>query len=188
VETDRAGLVAGYVGQTATKTLDKCREALDGILFIDEAYTLAASTGGAGHDFGKEAIDTLLKFMEDNRDRIIVIVAGYPNEMRRFIESNPGLSSRFTKTVDFPGYGANDLCEILRRMAARQHFSLPEDFAAALTPWIEERAKAPDWGNARSMRTLLEKAREAQAIRISTDANADLSRIETADLLEATVS
>src|SRR6195952_4192797 len=142
VETDRAGLVAGYVGQTATKTLDKCREALDGILFIDEAYTLAASAGGGGHDFGKEAIDTLLKFMEDNRDRFIVIVAGYPNEMRRFIESNPGLSSRFTKTVDFPGYGASDLCEILKRMAARQHFTLPDDFAAALTPWIEERAKA----------------------------------------------
>jgi SpoVK/Ycf46/Vps4 family AAA+-type ATPase len=188
VETDRAGLVAGYVGQTATKTLDKCREALDGILFVDEAYTLAAGTGGGGPDFGKEAIDTLLKFMEDNRDRIIVIVAGYPNDMRRFIESNPGLSSRFTKTVDFPGYGAADLCEILRRMAARQQFSLPDDFVGALTPWIEQRSKAPDWGNARSMRTLLEKAREAQAIRISTDAKADLSRIETADLLEATVS
>jgi SpoVK/Ycf46/Vps4 family AAA+-type ATPase len=188
VETDRAGLVAGYIGQTATKTLDKCREALDGILFIDEAYTLAAGAGGSGHDFGREAIDTLLKFMEDNRDRMIVIVAGYPNEMRRFIESNPGLSSRFTKTVAFPSYGASDLCEILRRMAARQHFSLPDDFAAALTPWIEVRSRLPDWGNARSMRTLLEKAREAQAIRISTDANADLSRIETADLLEATVS
>ena len=188
VETDRAGLVAGYVGQTAAKTLDKCREALDGILFIDEAYTLAAGSGGSGHDFGREAIDTLLKFMEDNRDRIVVIVAGYPNEMRRFIESNPGLSSRFTKTVDFPAYGASDLCEILRRMAARQHFALPDDFSAALTPWIEAHAGGADWGNARSMRTLLEKAREAQAIRISTDANADLSRIETADLLEATVS
>jgi SpoVK/Ycf46/Vps4 family AAA+-type ATPase len=188
VETDRAGLVAGYVGQTAAKTLDKCREALDGILFIDEAYSLAAGTGGSGPDFGKEAIDTLLKFMEDNRDRIVVIVAGYPNEMRRFIESNPGLSSRFTKTVDFPAYGPSDLCEILRRMAARQHFALPDDFAAALTPWIDAHAKAPDWGNARSMRTLLEKAREAQAIRISTDANADLSRIDTADLMEATVS
>jgi SpoVK/Ycf46/Vps4 family AAA+-type ATPase len=188
VETDRAGLVAGYVGQTATKTLDKCREALDGVLFIDEAYTLAAGTGGGGHDFGKEAIDTLLKFMEDNRDRIIVIVAGYPNEMRRFIESNPGLSSRFTKTVNFPGYGASDLCEILRRMASRQQFSLPDDFVAALTPWIEEHSTGRDWGNARSMRTLLEKAREAQAIRISTDAGADLSRIETADLLEATVN
>jgi len=187
VETDRAGLVAGYVGQTATKTLDKCKEALDGILFIDEAYTLAAIQGGA-QDFGKEAIDTLLKFMEDNRERIVVIVAGYPNEMRRFIESNPGLGSRFTKTIDFPPYGVADLCEILKRMAARQKFSLPDDFQAALTPWIEQRSKVQDWGNARSMRTLLEKARESQAIRISTDADADLSRIETADLLDATVS
>jgi SpoVK/Ycf46/Vps4 family AAA+-type ATPase len=189
VETDRSGLVAGYVGQTATKTLDKCREALDGILFIDEAYTLAANAGfGVGHDFGKEAIDTLLKFMEDNRDRIVVIVAGYPNDMRRFIESNPGLSSRFTKTIDFPAYGTGDLCEILKRMAERQHFTLPGDFASALTAWIEGRSRLPDWGNARSMRTLLEKAREAQAIRISTDAVADLSRITTEDLLDATVS
>jgi SpoVK/Ycf46/Vps4 family AAA+-type ATPase len=187
VETDRSGLVAGYVGQTAIKTLDKCREALDGILFIDEAYTLASGTG-TGHDFGKEAIDTLLKFMEDNRDRIVIIVAGYPNEMRRFIESNPGLSSRFTKTINFPPYSVTDLCEILKRMAARQQFSLPDDFAAALAPWIEQRTTMPDWGNARSMRTLLEKARESQAIRISTDAGADLSRIETADLLDATAS
>jgi SpoVK/Ycf46/Vps4 family AAA+-type ATPase len=189
VETDRSGLVAGYVGQTATKTLDRCREALDGILFIDEAYSLAANAGsGEGHDFGKEAIDTLLKFMEDNRDRIVVIVAGYPNEMRRFIESNPGLSSRFTKTVDFPAYGAADLCEILNRMAEQQHFTLPGDFASALTTWIEGRLKSSDWGNARSMRTLLEKAREAQAIRIAMDPDADLSRIAAEDLVEATVS
>jgi Holliday junction resolvasome RuvABC ATP-dependent DNA helicase subunit len=158
VETDRAGLVAGYIGQTAPKTLDKCREALDGILFIDEAYTMAAQ--GGSHDFGKEAIDT----------------------------SNPGLSSRFTKTINFPPYGPADLCEILKRMAARQHFSLPDDFQGALTPWIEQCSQGPDWGNARSMRTLLEKARESQAIRISTDANADLSRIEVADLLDATTS
>jgi SpoVK/Ycf46/Vps4 family AAA+-type ATPase len=189
VETDRGGLVAGYIGQTAIRTLDKCKEALDGILFIDEAYTMSAVQGGnVGHDFGKEAIDTLLKFMEDNRDRIIVIVAGYSNEMRRFIDSNPGLSSRFSKTINFPSYGAADLCEILRRMAARQGFSLPDDFEAALAPWLEQRATAPDWGNARSMRSLLEKARESQAIRISTDAGADLSRIENADLLDATVN
>ena len=159
VETDRAGLVAGYVGQTATKTLDKCREALDGILFIDEAYSLAAPSG-EGADLGKEAIDTLLKFMEDNRDRIIVIVAGYRNEMRRFIDSNPGLGSRFSKTVDFPSYNSAELCEIFRRMAARQQFALPEGFEAKLKPWIEGRSKSDDWANAREMRTLLEKARE----------------------------
>jgi len=188
VETDRAGLVAGYVGQTALKTLDKCREALDGILFIDEAYALAAGVGGSGYDPGKEAIDTILKFMEDNRDRVVVIVAGYPNEMNRFIGSNPGLSSRFTRTINFPSYSVADLCEILKRMATQQKFSLPDDFATTLAPWIEERSKAQDWGNARSMRTLLEKARESQAIRISIDANPDLSRIEAVDLLDATVS
>jgi SpoVK/Ycf46/Vps4 family AAA+-type ATPase len=188
VETDRAGLVAGYVGQTALKTLDKCREALDGILFIDEAYALATGVGGSGYDPGKEAIDTILKFMEDNRDRVVVIVAGYPNEMNRFIGSNPGLSSRFTRTINFPSYSVADLCEILKRMATQQKFSLPDDFATTLAPWIEERSKAQDWGNARSMRTLLEKARESQAIRISSDANPDLSRIEAVDLLDATVS
>jgi stage V sporulation protein K len=123
--------------------------------------------------------------MEDNRDRIVVIVAGYPNEMRRFVESNPGLSSRFSKTINFPAYGTEELCEILKRMAAAQQFSLPEDFAPALTSWIEERSKTPHWGNAREMRSLLEKARESQAIRISTDADADLSKIEIADLLDA---
>jgi stage V sporulation protein K len=185
VEVQRADVVAGFIGQTAPKMLEKCKEALDGILFIDEAYTLAG-TPGSGGDFGREAIDALLKFMEDNRDRIMVIVAGYPNEMRRFIDTNPGLAGRFTKTIDFPRYSAEDLCEILRRMAARQHFTLPEAFLARIKPWITERSRADDWANAREMRTLLEKAREAQAMRIATDPTADLSRIEIVDLMKAT--
>jgi stage V sporulation protein K len=185
VEVQRSDLVAGYIGQTAPKMLEKCNQALDGILFIDEAYTLAGTPGSSG-DFGREAIDALLKFMEDHRDRIMVIVAGYPNEMRRFIDTNPGLAGRFTKTIDFPRYSPDDLCEILRRMAAKQHFTLPDGFEAKIKPWIAERSRAEDWANAREMRTLLEKAREAQAMRISVDTSADLSQLEIGDMMKAT--
>jgi SpoVK/Ycf46/Vps4 family AAA+-type ATPase len=178
VETDRSGLVASYIGQTAPRTLDKCREALDGILFIDEAYSLARP----GNDFGQEAIDTLLKFMEDNRDRIVVIVAGYPNEMQRFIGSNPGLSSRFTKMIEFPPYAANELVAILRLMANRQNFVLPEDIESSLDPWLKVGMRNKSWGQAREMRTLLERAREAQATRIAHDPSGDLRRIAMADI------
>ncbi|MDR3466070.1 MAG: AAA family ATPase [Xanthobacteraceae bacterium] len=183
VEVDRAQLVAGYLGQTAIKTLDRCREALDGILFIDEAYSLAGSE--SGENFGKEAIDTLLKFMEDNRDRLIVIVAGYSNEMRRFLDTNPGLAGRFTKTIEFPKYSPDELGQILAYMAKRQQFVLPENFGDKLLPWIAQRSRADNWANAREMRTLLEKMREAQAIRIAADADADLSQLTIADLEQA---
>ena len=178
VETDRSGLVAGYIGQTAPKTLDKCREALDGILFIDEAYSLARP----GNDFGQEAIDTLLKFMEDNRDRIVVIVAGYPNEMQRFISSNPGLSSRFTKMIEFPPYAANELAAILRVMAKRQNFVLPDDLESSLDPWIKVGMRNKSWGQAREMRTLLERAREAQATRIAHAPSAEVRQLTMADI------
>lgn len=175
VETDRAGLVAGYVGQTAARTLDKCREALDGILFIDEAYTLA----GEGNDFGREAIDTLLKFMEDNRDRIVVIVAGYAVEMGRFIDMNPGLAGRFTRHIDFPAYCAADLQDILGRMAVRQGFTLPIETTALTQEWLDRRIGAKDWANAREMRSLMERAREAQAVRISNQPDPDLSDLNS---------
>jgi SpoVK/Ycf46/Vps4 family AAA+-type ATPase len=181
VETDRSGLVAGYIGQTAIKTLDVCKSALDGILFIDEAYTLANS-GSANGDFGREAIDTLLKFMEDNRDRIVVIVAGYRNEMRRFIDTNPGLASRFTKTIEFPAYSPDELGAILRMMAKRQNYAMPDGIDAKLRPWVESHMRSETFGNARDIRTLLERAREAQAVRVAADPASDVGRLEMADL------
>lgn len=183
IETDRSGLVAGYVGQTAVKTLERCKDALDGILFIDEAYALAGAPGS--NDFGREAIDTLLKYMEDNRNRIIVIVAGYPAEMRRFIGSNPGLASRFGKTIAFPAYDADELAAIFRTMAEAQKFTPPDGLDALLAPWVDAQSKRDGWGNAREMRTLLERTRDAQAVRLATDVTADLNRLELADLRAA---
>jgi stage V sporulation protein K len=181
IETSRSDLVGQWIGQTAPRTLDVCNRALDGVLFIDEAYSLVAE--GATNDFGSEAIDALLKFMEDHRDRLIVIVAGYPNRMRKFLEANDGLRSRFTKTIDFPIYSAEDLCEILRRMAVSQGFSLPEGFAIKVSPWIEANKTGAGWGNARAVRSLFEKMREAQAVRHSRDPQAGaLDALTTSDV------
>jgi stage V sporulation protein K len=180
VEADRSALVGGYIGQTALKTLEVCRSALDGILFIDEAYSLSAAD--LRGDFGREAIEALLKYMEDHRDRLIVIVAGYPAEMQRFITSNPGLASRFTKTINFPSYDTRELCEIFRVMVKEQQYQLPDDFENRLAPWIESARQDPQWGNARSIRTLLEKVREAHALRTSRDPDADMSKFEIIDI------
>jgi SpoVK/Ycf46/Vps4 family AAA+-type ATPase len=184
VEVQRADLVAGYIGQTAIKTLDKCKEALDGILFLDEAYSLA----GEGKDFGHEAIAALIKFMEDNRDRVMVIAAGYPNEMRRFIAMNPGMASRFNRTIEFPAYEPKELAAILRLMAKRQRTELPDVLEQSLIPWIESQWKSEGWGNAREMRNLLDKAGEAQSLRVAVDPNADISKVEMVDFESAGVN
>ncbi len=184
VETDRAGLVAGYVGQTALKTRDRIDEARDGILFIDEAYTLAGGNGGMD-SYGKEAVETLLKAMEDDRDRLVVIVAGYPDEMRQFVASNPGLPSRFGKTLTFDSYTAAELVSITYAMAARDGYRVDPEAAAALKTFFFRKSFAPDFGNARTARTLLERAREAQALRIAPllgHAAPDLSTITPEDV------
>jgi S1-C subfamily serine protease/Holliday junction resolvasome RuvABC ATP-dependent DNA helicase subunit len=188
IETDRAGLVAGYIGQTALKTREKIADALDGILFIDEAYTLAQQVG-AGADFGREAIDTLLKEMEDKRDRLVVIVAGYPDQMRGFLASNPGLPSRFTKTIQFKSYEAGDLVTITHSMAQRDGLRLSPDADPVLKTFFERGRTAPDFANARTARTLLERARETQAARIAPligMPGTDLNELTLADIQSAT--
>jgi S1-C subfamily serine protease/Holliday junction resolvasome RuvABC ATP-dependent DNA helicase subunit len=188
IETDRSGLVAGYVGQTALKTRDKIAEALDGILFIDEAYTLADQAGTAS-DFGREAIDTLLKELEDKRDRLVVIVAGYPEQMRKFLSSNPGLPSRFTKIIEFKSHEPADLVAITDSMARLGGLRLAPDVEPVLRSFFERARGAPDFANARTARTVLERAREAQAARIAPligSAGVDLGELTAADFRVAT--
>jgi S1-C subfamily serine protease/Holliday junction resolvasome RuvABC ATP-dependent DNA helicase subunit len=189
IETDRAGLVAGYVGHTALKTREKIADAVDGVLFIDEAYTLAARPG-LGADFGREAIDTLLKEMEDKRDRLVVIVAGYADPMRAFLGSNPGLPSRFTKTVPFDSYEAEELVAITHAIARRDGLQVAADADPVLKAFFEQARMAPDFANARSARTVIERAREAQAARIAPlMETADVSLDElTREDIEAAIS
>jgi S1-C subfamily serine protease/Holliday junction resolvasome RuvABC ATP-dependent DNA helicase subunit len=184
IETDRAGLVAAYVGQTALKTTEKIADALDGVLFIDEAYTLAGHAG-IGANPGREAIDTLLKEMEDKRDRLVVIAAGYPDQMGEFLASNPGLPSRFTKTILFESYAVDDLVAITRSLAARDGLNVSPDADLALKGFFEQARAAPDFANGRTTRTLLERAREAQAARIAPligNADVDLGELTLADI------
>ena len=170
VETDRGGLVSQYVGHTALKTGQVIDSALDGVLFIDEAYSIA--TGGE-KDFGPECIATLLKRMEEDRDRLVVIVAGYPDEMRKFIDSTPGLESRFNRYFHFPDYSVKELADILRMIARENEYILSPDveryIAPAIVLWTQNRDRK--FGNARYARNLFEKAVERQAIRISSIKN-----------------
>jgi stage V sporulation protein K len=166
VECDRAAVVAGYVGQTAIKTNQVIDEALDGVLFIDEAYTLA---GKGEQDYGREAIDTLLKRMEDSRDRLVVIVAGYRDEMQQFIASNPGLQSRFTNYLEFPDYEVLDCCRIFLSLARTNKMELSSALKEKLVLlfFSIEQNRPTHFGNARFVRNLFEATVNAQATRLA---------------------
>ena len=170
VETDRSGLVAGYVGQTAIKTKEVIDSAMGGVLFIDEAYTLAPE-GGSGGDFGQEAIDTLLKAMEDNRNDFIVIVAGYPDLMGRFINSNPGLNSRFNKYLYFDDYNAEELEKIFNLMCEKYQYVPDDELKKQLPDFFQAMVltKPENFANAREVRNIFEKAVQRQSIRLYND-------------------
>jgi hypothetical protein len=178
VECDRGRLVAEYVGQTAVRTHAMIDSALDGILFIDEAYALA---GRGAEDFGNEAIETLLKRMEDDRDRLIVIVAGYTGPMEQFIASNPGLESRFTNYLKFPDYQPDDLAEIFQRMAAQSGLICPPETGKKVRTLCTNlyAARNEQFGNAREMRNLFESAVRDQSTRLVAGGQCDHDALTT---------
>ncbi|MBW3572691.1 MAG: AAA family ATPase, partial [Gemmatimonadetes bacterium] len=165
VETDRSGLVAGYVGQTAIKVHEKVQEAMGGMLFIDEAYALAT---GDQEDFGREAVDTLGKQIEDHRDRFIVVVAGYPDPMQKFLDSNPGLRSRFNRFIHFDDYAPDELFGIMRLMCDEHGYRLDESAATFVRALLEKmhQTRGANFANGRSVRNLFEQAVANQANRV----------------------
>lgn len=164
VETDRSGLVAGYIGHTAVKTKEMIDKAVGGVLFIDEAYALANTS--SSNDFGHEAVDTLVKAMEDYRDNLVVIVAGYEKEMTEFISSNPGLSSRFSRYIKFENYSIEELTAIFCNMCEKNGFVPTEDAIEALRKLLDEIKSPEKVGNARGVRNIFEKAMLNQAGRV----------------------
>lgn len=185
VEVQRSDLVAEYVGQTAVKTNKAIDSALDGILFIDEAYTLSA--GGQG-DFGQEAINTLLKRMEDDRDRLVVILAGYSNEIKQFIGSNPGLESRFNRYIHFEDYSVNELMDIFMFNLKKSEYTITRDAVNTVYQIICNKVANKDthFGNARFVRNLVERIVQNQANRLSMirrPSKEQLTLIELGDVI-----
>ncbi|MBE3574594.1 MAG: AAA family ATPase [Firmicutes bacterium] len=163
VEVERADLVGEYIGHTAQKTREQIKQALGGILFVDEAYSLAR---GGERDFGKEAIDVLVRAMENHRDNLAVIFAGYPAEMDRFLRANPGLVSRLPIQIDFPDYATDELLQIADLMCQQRQYRLTEEGRARLREFLETERRAVNFGNARTVRNILEAAIRQQALRL----------------------
>ncbi|AUS81309.1 AAA family ATPase [Actinoalloteichus sp. AHMU CJ021] len=185
VEVARADLVAQIIGGTAIKTTEAFTKALGGVLFIDEAYTLSAQSGGTGPDFGREAIDTIVKLMEDHRSEVVVIVAGYSKEMREFLASNPGLESRFTRTIEFENYDADEMVTIIRQQCERHDYQLDHDAAVVLRDYFEVLPKDATFGNGRTARKTFEHMVDRQASRLAVTSDAstsDLTKLTVADL------
>jgi Holliday junction resolvasome RuvABC ATP-dependent DNA helicase subunit len=180
VETDRSGLVAGYVGQTATKVNEVAEHALGGVLFVDEAYALVQ---GGEQDFGREAIATLLKQMEDHRDDLVVIVAGYPAPMTEFLDANPGIRSRFPKTLEFPDYTDDEMVSICVSMGKASHYELDASARAGLRALVARQPRGPSFGNARLVRNVFEQAVTRQASRV-----VDLPRVSDHELVTLTAA
>ena len=188
VETDRSGLVAEYVGQTATKTNAIVDSALNGVLFIDEAYALVPEN--ASNDYGQEAISTLLKRMEDDRDKLVVIIAGYTNEMKRFIDSNPGLQSRFNRYINFPDYTAKELVRIFHMYMKKNQYTISDEADEMLKEKLDYAVEHKDrnFGNARYVRNVFEKSIQMQANRLEGKSNLsdrELTEITASDIEKA---
>ncbi|MEU5847828.1 right-handed parallel beta-helix repeat-containing protein [Saccharopolyspora shandongensis] len=185
IEVARADLVGQYVGSTAIKTTEVVTKAIGGVLFIDEAYTLSAQTGGSGPDFGQEAIDALMKIMEDHRDELVVIVAGYSEQIGQFLDSNPGLASRFTRTIEFPNYSVDELVTITTNLCRKHYYELTEDGLQALTEYFDRVPKNSTFGNGRVARKLFEAMVNNQASRLAIappSKESEMNRLTAADL------
>ncbi|WP_405455237.1 right-handed parallel beta-helix repeat-containing protein [Streptomyces sp. NBC_00101] len=168
VEVSRADLVAQVIGGTAIKTTETFNRALGGVLFVDEAYTLTGDSRGSGVDFGREAVDTLLKLMEDHRDDVVVVAAGYSEEMDAFLGSNPGLASRFSRTVEFENYTVPELVSIIESMCVQHQYALGEQTGKALAVRFERMPRDGSFGNGRAARQVFEEMIDRQALRLSS--------------------